>query len=761
MSRGARYGVRLRWKSWILLGALLLFATPAGGDEASRVPEGVELLDMVDPAALYCGALGYDYRIVAGPGGERGRVTLPDGRQVDAWRFYRGEVGREFTWGARNGYAQAVIETDTGRRLVCLDGQGRVLGGELELMGLAGDLFAGSERAAAPVVMGDAGRELPASFDWRDLDGCVPIRAQGSCGSCWAFGTMAPLECNILIKDGVEENLSEQWLVSCNSDGYDCGGGWWVHDYHQWKGDPCGGSGAVLEADFPYEAADLPCNCPYPHAYWLADWAYIGESWTVPDVELIKAAIYEHGPVSVAVSVNTAFHDYGGGIFHDPNSGSINHAVALVGWNDDGGYWILRNSWGTGWGEDGYMRITYGSRDVGYNSCFVEYRDPLAVSIEGGAPEAVPAGVPWNLDLRIEELGDGYVAGSGQVLYRRGAGAFSPAALAPLGGGLFRAVLPAPACGDVTEYYVSVEAADYGTILWPAGGEAAARRCYTGTMSTVFADDFEADLGWSVENGGGLADGAWERGIPADGDRGDPPADYDGSGRCYVTDNVAGNSDVDDGYTRLISPVLDLDPAREYIVHYALWYTNYWGNDPEDDVFDVDVSTDGGASWSLLRRHGPRTLPGWEEHFCRLNDHVDPGSQIRLRFEASDLGDGSVVEAGLDQFRISELSCGMTAVGEGTTPAGPVLLPNVPNPFNPSTTIHYRLSAAGPVALNIHDLSGRRVRRLLDGRIEAAGEHAILWDGRDASGRPLASGVYFARLAVGEQVILRKMTLLK
>ena len=69
--------------------------------------------------------------------------------------------------------------------------------------------------------------DLPDTFDWRDINGTdftTPIKDQGSCGSCWAFGTVAPLECNIKIKDGVEVNLSEQWLLNCNQDGWDCGG---------------------------------------------------------------------------------------------------------------------------------------------------------------------------------------------------------------------------------------------------------------------------------------------------------------------------------------------------------------------------------------------------------------------------------------------------------------------------------------------------------------------------------------------------------
>ena len=158
---------------------------------------------------------------------------------------------------------------------------------------------------------------LPDSFVWRVVAGGLPpIKSQGGCGSCWAFGTIAPLECNIKIKDSVTVDLSEQWLVSCNVDGYSCSGGWWCHEYFKLDGnraDPCGDSGAVLEEHFPYVAYNAPCNCPYPHDYFIDDWAYVGPKYGVATVQQIKQAIYEYGPVSVAVCVNSAFQAYSGG----------------------------------------------------------------------------------------------------------------------------------------------------------------------------------------------------------------------------------------------------------------------------------------------------------------------------------------------------------------------------------------------------------------------------------------------------------------
>ena len=218
-----------------------------------------------------------------------------------------------------------------------------------------------------------ASRDLPAAYDWRNETGCPPIRNQGGCGSCWAFATVGALECNILIKDGLSMNLSEQWLVSCNRDGWSCDGGWFAHDYHEWKTDKCGRVGAVLEADFPYVGQDLSCNCPHDHPYLIENWSYIGSQYGIPTVSAMKQAILNYGPISVAIYAGSAFHGYDGGIFNACFNGTPNHAVVLVGWNDAEGCWIMRNSWGSNWGEGGYMRIAYGCSQIGYAACYVDY----------------------------------------------------------------------------------------------------------------------------------------------------------------------------------------------------------------------------------------------------------------------------------------------------------------------------------------------------------------------------------------------------
>lgn len=257
--------------------------------------------------------------------------------------------------------------------------------------------------------------QLPSAFDWRNLNGVTPVKDQDGCGSCWAFGTVGPLESNIRIQDGVIKDLSEQYLVSCNTDGWGCSGGWWAHDYHEWKSNPCDPTpGAVLETGFPYTANDDPCcvgKCPCSHPYKIVSWHCIGAGATKPScwtgsvlpTDDLKQSIYNYGPISAAVYVGYAFIRYtamcdGDGVL-EPNEvfetneavgSNLNHAVVLVGWDDNvgtNGAWILRNSWGTNWGEKGYMYIGYGISNVGSCANYIIYA-PVDLGVDLGLDAA-------------------------------------------------------------------------------------------------------------------------------------------------------------------------------------------------------------------------------------------------------------------------------------------------------------------------------------------------------------------------------------
>jgi len=231
-------------------------------------------------------------------------------------------------------------------------------------------------------VIASGSLQLAASFDWRNANGqnyVSPVKNQGSCGSCWAFGTVAPLEAKLLISGGGLADLSEQYLISCNNSGWGCSGGWWAHDYHHDKKVSAElEAGSVLESIFPYTASSSACNPPHAHYQKIESWKYVGSAAGVPSVEAIKNAIATNGPVAAAVCVGSAFSSYHSGIFSTDEknvckTGQVNHAVVLVGWDDATDTWIMKNSWGTGWGESGYMRIKRDVSNIGYAANYVVY----------------------------------------------------------------------------------------------------------------------------------------------------------------------------------------------------------------------------------------------------------------------------------------------------------------------------------------------------------------------------------------------------
>jgi hypothetical protein len=236
---------------------------------------------------------------------------------------------------------------------------------------------------------------------------------------------------------------------------------------------------------------------------------------------------------------------------------------------------------------------------------------------------------------------------------------------------------------------------------------------------------------------------------------------------CFLTGNDPsgsnqGTNDVDGGKTTLFSPVFDLSVYPNAFVRYWRWYTNDTGYNPGGDEWVVDVSADGGTNWVRLETSGSSER-SWQLVESEIGDLVPLTDQVQFRFVASDDDQGSVVEAAVDDFSIVVFEIPATAVQPATVSIlGAVALgPNIPNPFNPVTTIHYNVPSPGQkVTLRIFDVSGRVVSTLIDDET-ILGHNSVVWRGRDDQGREVSSGVYFCRIEAGGQSATQKLLLVR
>ena len=367
------------------------------------------------------------------------------------------------------------------------------------------------------------------------------------------------------------------------------------------------------------------------------------------------------------------------------------------------------------------------------------------------------SGAPVPIVAQVLPGTSAVAAGSVTLSYRVGGGPQWTLAMSPSGNpDEYAAQIPGQPLGALVEYAIGAQS---------IGGEPARAPALPNTYDSFQVVDvfepFESDGDWTVgEPDDDATGGVWERAEP----RGTVSAPYADATlppgtACYVTQNGASGSgasdtDVDGGKTTLLSPVYTFLSGHLYdsaVARYRRWYSNDVGARP-DDVWRVDASNDGGATWTNVET-AALGEDDWVPVTVDLIATLGTPDRLRFRFVAADTGRASLVEAGVDDFEI--LARLHDPVGVETSDARELRLGRpAPNPSRGGVSLRLSLPRSQVVRACVRDLQSRLVRRLpLDGHVLPAGPSTLNWDGVDQRGAPAPAGLYFIEVVSGGRAL--------
>jgi len=228
-----------------------------------------------------------------------------------------------------------------------------------------------------PHVYGDP---TMSKLDLRKGGFVTPVKDQKSWGSCWAFSAMAAYESNYKALTGITINASEEYVVNCSGAGG--WGGGWPYKVFLWMATQ--DKNVADESSVPYTGPPQTCPPGVPASNYYAGYLVMIQPFSaISSVNAIKSYLCRFGVVSTTLTADDKFKLYTGGYFFSFKSTTsayppVNHAVAIIGWDDSIQCWLIKNSWGTNWGtecgwgtERGYMWIKYDSSNIGHQSCVV------------------------------------------------------------------------------------------------------------------------------------------------------------------------------------------------------------------------------------------------------------------------------------------------------------------------------------------------------------------------------------------------------
>lgn len=273
------------------------------------------------------------------------------------------------------------------------------------------------------------------------------------------------------------------------------------------------------------------------------------------------------------------------------------------------------------------------------------------------------------LRVQMIENTSGSLNPSSVTLHTNIGGGWTATPMTALGGNLYEADFPVVDCIQTIEYYVTAATLAGAPVRSPIPTEQTYSALVYDEATPVIHYDFDTTAGWArnIDGTDNATTGLWVRGNP-NGTLAQPENCRDGS-NCWFTGQGSpggslGEQDIDNGVTTLFSPVIDMSGLDQPAIRLWRWYSNATGAAPASDTATIDVSNNGGSTWTtmeLIGPNGPGTNGGWMYREFLVSNFVTPTSQMRIRYRASDLGAGSIVEAALDEVSIVDLSCFVVA----------------------------------------------------------------------------------------------------
>lgn len=288
-------------------------------------------------------------------------------------------------------------------------------------------------------------------------------------------------------------------------------------------------------------------------------------------------------------------------------------------------------------------------------------RTLIAFEFPGGLPSVIHPRLD-RFALTIRELEPGALRPETALLhYGPVGGPYEISPLVHLGSEGYLAVFPLTECGERAAFWLSAEDINGVEVVSPPGAPVDTYSALSATgVSTVFADNFETDRGWTTSSNGATG-GQWQRGVPVNDPNWayDPETDGDGSGRAFLTQNEPGNTDVDNGSVTLTSPIFDLSSGGASVSYF--YYLNLT-NESGADMLLVEMSSSGlEGPWREVIRHASNGGLAWRTHTITQADldaaGINMTSTMAIRFTANDANPQSIVEAGVDGVVIEAARC--------------------------------------------------------------------------------------------------------